>query len=289
MTQTTQALREWALRTGFPEDANRVYLVTQQTRYWITNPTLFNGLGLRAEDIRPTYPMIAPSPEGRPISTARDLTALLHIEGEGIEIGALHNPSFVPNGAKIRYVDYVSLHEQEASYPYLKGNMEEQLIIDDGEKLEKIAESSLDFIVANHFLEHTRNPLGTVRIHLKKLKIGGKLLYPVPDKRYTFDSERPVTSFEHVVRDDKLGHEISDWSHYLEFAEFADKLTDRGAIERHAKVLQDMDNRIHFHVWDADAAREFFEKAQAYLENSFTIVSFAEAEPEVVVALTRVR
>ena len=68
---------------------------------------------------------------------------------------------------------------------------------------------SQDFIIANHFLEHTENPIGTIETHLGKLKPGGVLFYAVPDKRYTFDFRRPVTPIEHMVADYEQGPERS--------------------------------------------------------------------------------
>jgi predicted SAM-dependent methyltransferase len=48
-------------------------------------------------------------------------------------------------------------------YPELKSRkFIEPDIIDDGEKLSRIEDASQDFIIANHFLEHCEDPIGTV-------------------------------------------------------------------------------------------------------------------------------
>ena len=74
-------------------------------------------------------------------------------------------------------------------------------IIDDGERLDKIADASQDFVIANHFLEHCQNPIMALRNMLRVLRVGGILFRAVPDKRYTVDVERPVTTLDHVWRD----------------------------------------------------------------------------------------
>ena len=90
-------------------------------------------------------------------------------------------------------------------------------MIDDGERLETFAEESVDFIVANHFMEHTQDPIRTIETHLSKLRPGGILFYAVPDKRYTFDFRRPRTTLEHLIADYERGPEASRWEHFLEW------------------------------------------------------------------------
>ena len=95
--------------------------------------------------------------QGR-VSRAR--IANRYLLGDGIEIGALHNPLPAPRSARIRYVDRLPVTELRAHYPELE---QEPLvavdILDDGERLATIADSTLDFVVANHFIEHTQDPV----------------------------------------------------------------------------------------------------------------------------------
>jgi hypothetical protein len=117
--------------------------------------------------------------------------------------------------------------------------------------------------------------------------VGGKLLYALPDKRHTFDVKRPITSFDHNIVDDTIGVHTSERGHDLEFAELVDNLDSIEAIEQHATVLQNMDNRIHFHVWDARAAKEFFDRGREYLGRSFDLLEFVEAVPELVAVIEK--
>jgi hypothetical protein len=93
------------------------------------------------------------------VVSARTRIANGYLSGEGIEIGALHNPLPMPRSARVRYVDRLPVSELRAHYPELEHEPLVQVdILDDGERLATIADSSLDFVVANHFLEHTQDP-----------------------------------------------------------------------------------------------------------------------------------
>ena len=62
-----------------------------------------------------------------------------------------------------------------------------------------------DFVIANQVLEHFQNPLLALQNMLRVLKPGGVLYLSLPDKRFSFDVDRPVTTVEHVLRDYRRG------------------------------------------------------------------------------------
>ena len=136
----------------------------------------------------------------------REAVAAHYLKGTGLEIGALHNPLKVPSAARVRYVDRMPVAELRRQYPELASyNLVEADVIDNGEKLSTVGECTQDFVIANHFIEHCENPIDTLMNLVRVLKKDGILFMCVPDKRYTFDGERPVTPFEHLVRDFKRG------------------------------------------------------------------------------------
>lgn len=210
------------------------------------------------------------------------------LSGRGIEIGALHSPMWVSDRASVRYVDRIPIEELRKHYPELDGHELARVdILDDGERLLTIEDGSLDFIIANHMLEHCENLLGAMRNHLAKVKPGGHLYYAVPDKRHTFDVDRPMTSFDHLVRDDREGPAWSRRDHFLEYARLVDKAPDDEAADRHARHLVDMNYSIHFHVWDADRYREILTGAHAHLGRSFQVVCFEPNGNEIVSVLRK--
>src|SRR5437763_15908927 len=57
---------------------------------------------------------------GDPTVRRRVALARLYLRGEGIEIGALHNPLPLPRRAKARYVDRLSVADLRRQYPDLR-------------------------------------------------------------------------------------------------------------------------------------------------------------------------
>jgi SAM-dependent methyltransferase len=196
------------------------------------------------------------SPQGREVGRVRRALARRFLEGDGLEIGALNLPMWMPRGARVRYVDRKPLEGLRAEYPEWEAwDIVAPDIVADGETLEGIADASADFVVANHFLEHTEDPIGTLAAHLRVLRPGGVGFYAVPDKRYTFDVRRPVTPVAHVAADHRDGPERSRREHFLEWARLVDDVpADRAEAE--AARLEAQGASIHFHVWTPDAFAE---------------------------------
>ena len=90
------------------------------------------------------------------------------------------------------------LSELLDQYPELRGQpVQGPDLIDDGERLTKVESTTQDFVIANHFLEHCENPIQTLVNLLRVLKDGGLLYLAVPDKRFTFDVDRPGHQVRH--------------------------------------------------------------------------------------------
>jgi len=179
-----------------------------------------------------------------------DIIKLYIKMGDGIEIGALHNPVQVPCGVTVRYVDRLNVEQLRQQYPELNTKPLVKIdILADGERLETIEDTSQDFVIANHFLEHCQNPILAIENMLRVIKSGGILFLAIPDKRYTFDIDRPVTPYEHLVEDYVAGSEMSQREHFEDWARLVNKLTDTLEIEKQVTNLMRINYSIHFHVW----------------------------------------
>jgi SAM-dependent methyltransferase len=193
---------------------------------------------------------------------ARTEFARAYLAGEGLEVGGLNWPLETPPWAIVRQVDRMSTEDLRKEYPEVADqpllNVD---IVDNGETLDTIPAGSQDFIIANHFLEHTQDPIGTIGIHLEKLKPGGVLFYAVPDKRYTFDFRRAITPLEHMIRDHEQGPADSRREHFDEWTSLVGGTEEDRATEdafrkfqtwagTEARRLEDEDFSIHMHVWD---------------------------------------
>jgi ubiquinone/menaquinone biosynthesis C-methylase UbiE len=143
----------------------------------------------------------------------------LYLEGTGIESGALHNPMPVDRRrAMVRYVDRLPLEEQRRHYPSLPTTLVVPDIIGDADRLTPLADASQDFVIANHLLEHLPDPIGALKEWYRVLRPGGILFLAPPDKRLTFDKNRPRTTLAHLVADHRDPGEGSRFRHYEEYA-----------------------------------------------------------------------
>jgi SAM-dependent methyltransferase len=187
----------------------------------------------------------------------RLFAAYRYIRGSGIEIGALNRPLQTYHRARVRYVDRLPTDQLRLDFPEIADQtLVEVEQVEDGEKLASIADESCDFVIANHMIEHTRNPIGAIGNMFRVLKPNGILYMAVPDKRFTFDAERTLTSYEHLKRDYFESPEWSDAEHYLDWITGVGKERDESEAGRRASEIQAGRANIHFHVW---TQREFIE------------------------------
>lgn len=180
----------------------------------------------------------------------RILLSFLYLRGNGIEIGALHNPLPVSPLARVRYVDHMTVTDLRKLYPELRNKKLVPVdILDDGEKLLTIPGGSQDFVIANHFLEHCQNPLLAMENAFRILRLGGVFYLALPDMRYTFDRDRPVTILDHVKECYSEGPERFLRRHYEEWVQQFNKGMDEELIAREVERLMKMGYSIHHHVW----------------------------------------
>ncbi|MCB1230170.1 MAG: class I SAM-dependent methyltransferase [Verrucomicrobiae bacterium] len=203
------------------------------------------------------------------------------LEGEGIEIGALHFPLPVPDRVRVKYVDLATREENIQRHP----NLDPEAIVEtdyvcDGETLEIVPDESQDFVIANHMLEHCINPLRTLNNFLRVLKPGGLIFLALPDKRFTFDVERPITPFDHIEEDFRIDRTEEDLSVYEDWTTHVGKNSDPVRFHKEQK-------NIHFHVWTQSEILEMFIEARRRLEMPFEIEWAAKNGGEFIVLVRK--
>jgi ubiquinone/menaquinone biosynthesis C-methylase UbiE len=199
--------------------------------------------------LRGALVVLARPPIGRP----RRIAAA-YLKGHGLEIGALHARTAVPPGARVRYVDRKSRDDLRREYPNTDQEGFNRVdIVDDAQTLATVPDSSEDFIIANHVIEHVEDPMLMVQNSMRVLKPGGVLLLTIPDKRRTFDVERPVTTLQHVLDDHEDRGRGSRLAHYREWAESIENIP-AADVEARVAELTTAESNIHFHVWTAQGA-----------------------------------
>lgn len=207
-----------------------------------------------------------------------------YLHGEGVEIGALQEPLDLNhlNVSQIFYVDRLSNDDLRTHYPEMNGlPLVHVDIVDDGSTLASLPDNSLDFIIANHVFEHLDNPIRALKNWYNHLRPNGILFLAVPDKRFTFDKERSLTSLQHFLDDynasddDRLKR---DHSHFVETAEIIEKRTGADAEERVADLIA-RHYSIHYHTWDFLGFRAFIRHICTEIDIPFTIVDYSHVLP----------
>ena len=148
------------------------------------------------------------------------------------------------------YSDLLSREQVAAMYP---GSRLPD-IQSDSESFPGIADGALDFIVANHVLEHVTSPIDALREWRRMLRDGGLLMLALPDKRFTFDAPRKRTTLAHLIADAEAKNDPRDrnYAHLEEWATHVEKLP-RGS-EEWRRWVDDQYARgyaVHNHVWIA--------------------------------------
>ena len=179
----------------------------------------------------------------------RDVVAARFLIGDGIEIGALNLPQRVSPSARVRYVDRFTNAELAAYFPQIDATGFVHVAhIDDGETLATFADGTVDFVIANNFLEHCQDTVGTLLGFLRVLRNDGVMFVTVPSRRANVDHFRPPTALGEFVADHEVGPHTSrhqsyeDWVRHVvrpPAAEFDTQVAD----------LEARQYSIHFHVF----------------------------------------
>lgn len=153
----------------------------------------------------------------------KEQMAFTHLVGKWIEFGALTNPLRLDQSkTSVKYADRLSKADAIKLFPELKevadSIVDSELLIDfNQDDFITLNENDFDFLIANHFIEHLVNPIRFLEILSRAMKPKALLFLTVPDKDFTFDQKRTLTSNEHLWNDYlNKETEISD-SHIKDF------------------------------------------------------------------------
>lgn len=130
------------------------------------------------------------------------LTRSINIpEQEGLEIGPLDKPLVTKQESnnKVHYVDHCSTDELKEKYRDDPNVRQDDVVNVDFVFLEKTLKevvngTMFDYAIASHVIEHVPDVLWWLKEIAEVLKDGGVLSLAIPDKRFTFDILREVTT-----------------------------------------------------------------------------------------------
>jgi SAM-dependent methyltransferase len=214
------------------------------------------------------------SPHPSAAGKRQRLAGWLH--GNGIEIGALHRPLKVPPTAHVTYVDRLPESVLRSHYPELASEALAPVeVLGTAEDLSAFRDGTVDFLIANHLVEHLEDPIRALKEFHRVLLPDGVLYLALPDPRISFDRDRQLTGLQHLLDEYRTGPAPNRRAHYLDWAIHVDR--DSQPEER-ARVLDEMDYSIHFHVWRPDTFLEFLQAARHEAGLVFELAAFAPPE-----------
>ncbi len=187
------------------------------------------------------------------------------LSGEGIEIGAFEHPASLGEDCKVKYVDVITREEAKALFPEVDHDTlrEVDYVLDvskDG--LSIFGDSSIDFVIMNHVIEHLANPVKVLMELFRVVKTGGHVVIAIPDKQYTFDKLRPLTSFvelEYRYRDNVNETVPDDYRDMVTYVHPELLLHDEDHIYKHLESFKR--RREHVNIWTSESFQVFLNKA----------------------------
>ncbi len=215
------------------------------------------------------------------MTTSKREQAARWLSGSGIEIGALTAPLVVPAGVTVQYVDRLPTSDLGAQYKELAdADLVPVSIVGDAQDLSVLADSSVDFVIANHLLEHLEDPIRGLREMLRVVRPGGVLYLALPDPRFTFDVDRDLTTVAHVIDEYRNGTRHTRKAHFIEWVDKAERHVEWmrdaavGTGDERVRELMETDYSIHFHVWRPDTFLEFLVAARREADLEMELLEF---------------
>jgi ubiquinone/menaquinone biosynthesis C-methylase UbiE len=169
-------------------------------------------------------------------------------------------------------------------YNYYKNKKGFQFI-GEAAHLKEVNDASYDFVLSCHSLEHVANPIKALKDWSRVMKIKGRLVLVLPDKEFTFDNKRPVTTLAHLIEDYKNNTTEEDSTHFEEVIEMHDFKHDAFVQSKEDLIKRtnlNIENRaVHHHVFNLDLVKELlvycdFEMVHQQTYPPFHLVSVAE-------------
>ena len=127
--------------------------------------------------------------------------------------------------------------------------------ISEATDLSQFNDNAFEFIVSSNCLEHVANPLKALE---EWKRVGsGNIILILPRKEFNFDYKRPVTKFEHILKDYEDDVDEHDLTHLEEILELDDL-----SLDKPAGTFEQFKNRcLHHHVFDS----KLVEKISSYM------------------------
>jgi SAM-dependent methyltransferase len=197
-------------------------------------------------------------------------------------VGTLDNCNF---GSRTLW----SMHDSGRTFHYSTTKPPGSQFVAEGADLAEIPNESYDFILSSHMLEHSANPLRALQAWKRVLRQSGSIILLLPNRRWTFDHNRPVTTLAHLIEDFEAQTSEDDLTHLHEVLRLHDLRRDPDAGEFAGfkkRSESNPENRgMHHHVFDEALVRAILERSGfsiSHLRTAFKdhIIAVAQKMPD---------
>jgi len=207
------------------------------------------------------------------------------INKKGIEIGGptkLFSKKYLPIYEVAEVIDGCNFSNQNVwstnltkQYSYYKNKKGNQYIAE-GSDLSEIANNTYDFVLSSHNLEHIANPIKALKEWLRILKQGGCIFLILPDKKFTFDRNREITTFKHIIEDYHDMTQENDTTHLQEILMLHDLNLDPDAMHNYESFKNRCERNyefrcLHHHVFNHSLLTEIFNFLDIEIVAQYTI------------------
>jgi len=174
--------------------------------------------------------------------------------------------------------------QQGNLYKYYKNKQGFQFI-GEAADLSAVKDASYEFVLSCHSLEHVANPIKALKDWSRVMKQHGRLVLVLPDKEFTFDHNRPITTLTHLIEDYNNHVTESDTTHFEEVIALHDFKYDAFVKSKEDLINRthlNIENRaVHHHVFNLGLIKELlvycgFEMVHQQTYPPFHLVSVAQ-------------
>jgi SAM-dependent methyltransferase len=145
-----------------------------------------------------TVTAVQPHAQSRGVIFPDSALAHRYCKGEGLEIGAAaHNPFNLPGARNVAWTENVHIWNQaEIAMCGAYANVD---IVAEGDAL-PVEDSSQDYVISSHVLEHLPNPIQALQEWSRVVKPGGTIFLIVPHRDASEElARRDVTTFVELL------------------------------------------------------------------------------------------
>jgi SAM-dependent methyltransferase len=154
--------------------------------------------------------------------------------------------------------------QQQENYTFDPEKKPGNSIFCEGSELVTVKDSTYDFVLSSHNLEHLANPVKALKEWKRVIRPSGALILVLPYYKRTFDHRRVPTGVDHMLQDFERNVGEDDLTHLPEILEKHDLSMDPGvssAEQFYKRSLDNLSNRcLHHHVFDEKNSRELLQR-----------------------------